>query len=80
MSLCSNGLACNLTALLPDYQSCFTDLTDMCRLCRLCKDNGNGNDNGTVMVTVMVMVTVIVMVNGSKVMVNLQDLLVGLAL
>ena len=46
MSLCSLGLACNLTALLPDYQSCFMDLTDMCRLCQLCKGNGNGNDKG----------------------------------
>ncbi len=76
MSLCSNGLACNLTALLPDYQSCFMNLTDMRRLCQLCRGDGNGNgcgngtgnsngdDDG----------------NGSKVVVNLQDLLVGLAL
>jgi hypothetical protein len=74
MSWCGNGLACNLTALMPDYQSRFTNLTDMCRLCRLCRGNGNGNgygagngnSNGDG--------------NGSKVVVNLQDLLAGLAL
>ena len=55
---------------MPDYQNCFASLTDMCPLCQLCRGNGNGNGYGNGNRNGMVMVQ----------KVNLQDLLVGLAL